>query len=106
MILLTGLGDSARIYDDFAPLLAKGHRVIAVTRRGYGASEAPPDNNYSNAALVGDILGLLDALSIPRASFVGHSIAGDSPRLGRTTPTESTGSSISMPPTIASARQS
>jgi pimeloyl-ACP methyl ester carboxylesterase len=50
--------------------------VIALTRRGYGASEAPADGVYSNAALVGDILGLLDALRIRRASFVGHSIAG------------------------------
>lgn len=76
VILLTGLGDSARIYDDFAPLLTRGHRVIAVTRRGYGASQAPRDGVYSNAALVGDILGLMDALGIRRASFVGHSIAG------------------------------
>ncbi|MBS0419895.1 MAG: alpha/beta hydrolase [Proteobacteria bacterium] len=76
LLLLTGLGDSARIFDDFAPLLTRGHRVIAVTRRGYGASSAPVDGNYNNDALVADILGLMDALSIPRASFVGHSIAG------------------------------
>jgi pimeloyl-ACP methyl ester carboxylesterase len=76
LILLTGLGDSARIFDDFAPLLAHGHRVIAITRRGYGASAVPDDGSYTNTALVGDVLGLMDALSIPRASFVGHSIAG------------------------------
>ena len=76
LILLTGLGDSARIFDDFAPLLTRNHHVIAITRRGYGASAAPPDGNYTNAALVRDILGLMDALSIPRASLVGHSIAG------------------------------
>lgn len=76
VILVTGLGDSARIFDDFAPRLTRGHRVIAITRRGYGASAAPRDADYTNGALVGDILGLMDALSIPRASFVGHSIAG------------------------------
>lgn len=76
LILLAGLGDSAHIFDDFAPRLARAHHVIAFTRRAYGASAAPADGNYSNAALVGDILHLLDALSIPRASFVGHSIAG------------------------------
>jgi non-heme chloroperoxidase len=76
VILVTGLGDSARIFDNFAPLLSRGHRVIALTRRGYGASAAPTNGDYSNGALVGDILGLLDALSISRASFVGHSIAG------------------------------
>jgi non-heme chloroperoxidase len=76
VVLLTGLGDSARIFDNFAPLFTRGHHVIAITRRGYGVSAAPADGDYSNGALVGDILGLLDALSISRASFVGHSIAG------------------------------
>lgn len=76
LMLLTGLGDSARIFDDFAPLLSSEHRVIAVTRRGYGPSEAPAVPDYSNATLVADALGLLDALGISRASFVGHSIAG------------------------------
>ena len=76
VILLTGLGDSAHIFDDFAPLLSRGHRIIAITRRGYGASAAPGDGSYSNTALVGDIVSLMDSLSIPRASFVGHSISG------------------------------
>lgn len=76
IVLLAGLGDSARIFDDFARLLNKGHRVIAMTRRGYGQSAAPEVPDYSNATLVADVLGLLDALGIPRASFVGHSIAG------------------------------
>jgi pimeloyl-ACP methyl ester carboxylesterase len=76
VVLLTGLGDSARIYDEFAPLLNRQHRVIAVTRRGYGLSGAPADDDYSNGALVADLIGLLDALGIARASFVGHSIAG------------------------------
>ena len=75
IVLLTGLGDSARIFDDLAPRLAHGHHVIAVTRRGYGLSDHS-QRDYSNAALVGDVLGLMDALAIPRASFVGHSIAG------------------------------
>jgi pimeloyl-ACP methyl ester carboxylesterase len=75
IILLAGLGDSARIFDDLAPRLAKDHRVIAVTRRGYGQSDQRR-LDYSNRALVGDILGLMDRLSIARAAFVGHSIAG------------------------------
>jgi pimeloyl-ACP methyl ester carboxylesterase len=74
VMLLTGLGNSARIYDELAPRLAAGHRVIVLTRRGYGRSDAAQD--YSNTALVGDVLGLMDGLAIPRASFIGHSIAG------------------------------
>jgi len=75
IILLTGLGDSARIFDDLAPRLAQHHHVIALTRRGYGLSDHD-QTDYSNAALVDDILGVMDALSIRKASFVGHSIAG------------------------------
>lgn len=76
IILLAGLGNSAYIFDEFAPLLTKRHRVIAITRRGYGTSGIPADKDYSNGALVGDILGVMDGLGIRRASFVGHSIAG------------------------------
>jgi pimeloyl-ACP methyl ester carboxylesterase len=75
IILLTGLGDSARIYDDLGPRLAQHHHVIALTRRGYGLSDQD-QTDYSNGALVGDILGVMDALAIRKASFVGHSIAG------------------------------
>lgn len=75
VILLTGLGDTARIFDVLAPKLAREHRVIAVTRRGYGLSDHA-QHDYSNAALVGDILGLMDRLGLSKASFVGHSIAG------------------------------
>jgi pimeloyl-ACP methyl ester carboxylesterase len=75
IILLAGLGSSARIFDDLAPRLTAGHRVLALTRRGYGQSDRSP-TDYSNPALVSDILGLMDRLSITKASFVGHSIAG------------------------------
>jgi pimeloyl-ACP methyl ester carboxylesterase len=75
IILLSGLGDSARTFDDLAPRLAHGHHVYAFTRRGYGLSDHS-QTDYSNAALIGDIVGMMDALSISRASFVGHSIAG------------------------------
>lgn len=76
IILLAGLGSSAHVFDEFAPLLRNGHRVIAVTRRGYGQSGDAINGDYSNAALVGDVLDLMDRLVIQRASFVGHSLAG------------------------------
>jgi len=76
LILLAGLGGTARIFDDFAPLLRQGHRVIAVTRRGYGQSSDGADGDYSNAALVDDLVQLMDRLRIARASFIGHSLAG------------------------------
>ena len=42
LILLTGNGDTAHVFDRFAPLFATSHHVYAVTRRGFGASSAPP----------------------------------------------------------------
>ncbi|HVJ56462.1 MAG TPA: alpha/beta hydrolase [Terrimicrobiaceae bacterium] len=76
VILLAGLGSSAHVFDEFGPLLRHGHRVIAVTRRGYGQSSDASNADYSNVALVGDLLELMDHLAIQRASFVGHSLAG------------------------------
>lgn len=76
IILLTGLGNSAHIFDEFGPMLRDGHRVIAITRRAYGASDTPTNGDYSNAAMINDVLGVMDGLDIARASFVGHSIAG------------------------------
>lgn len=76
IILLAGLGSTAHVFDEFAPLLRHGHRVISVTRRGYGQSSDAAYGDYSNAALVGDLVGIIDGLGIQRAAFVGHSIAG------------------------------
>lgn len=76
LILLAGLGSTAHVFDEFGPLLRQGHHVIAVTRRGYGQSGNATNDDYSNDALVGDLVQLMDRLAIKRASFVGHSIAG------------------------------
>src|SRR5688572_947713 len=41
LVLLAGLGNTAHVFDEFAPKLkALGH-VYAITRRGYGASSRP-----------------------------------------------------------------
>src|SRR5688572_2641649 len=41
IVLLAGLGSTAHSFDEFAPKLAKTHRVFGVTRRGFGASSVP-----------------------------------------------------------------
>jgi pimeloyl-ACP methyl ester carboxylesterase len=56
-----------------APLTAAGYRVIAPDLRGSGRSSMPTDlAAYTAPALVGDVVGLLDALDIGRAHLVGH----------------------------------
>jgi non-heme chloroperoxidase len=41
IVLLAGLGDTAHVFDDFAPKLTTGYHVYGITRRGFCASSAP-----------------------------------------------------------------
>lgn len=79
LVLLPGGGDTAHVYDDFAPKLTSQYHVYGITRRGFGASSAPvPDkNNYSSDRLGDDVLAVLDALKIERPVLVGHSAGGE-----------------------------
>lgn len=76
LLLLTGLGDDAHVFDDFAPKFTDRFRVIALTRRGFGESDKPA-TGYDIATRVEDIRQFLDALKIAKVSIVGHSMAGD-----------------------------
>jgi pimeloyl-ACP methyl ester carboxylesterase len=54
-----------------------GFRAIAPDQRGYGDSSAPAAvSDYGLTELTGDLVGLLDALEIQRAIFVGHDWGG------------------------------
>jgi pimeloyl-ACP methyl ester carboxylesterase len=50
-----------------------GYRAIAPDMRGYGRSSVPADATlYTPLHTAGDLVGLLDALSVPSAVLVGH----------------------------------
>jgi pimeloyl-ACP methyl ester carboxylesterase len=54
-------------------LALAGYRVVAPDQRGYGLTDRPErEDAYSMLHLVGDVIGLLDALDQPRAVVVGH----------------------------------
>lgn len=76
IVLLSGLGNTAAIFDDLAPQLTNAHRVIGLTRRGYGGSSVTAEG-YDVASRVADDVAAMQALGIGRALLVGHSIAGD-----------------------------
>ena len=58
-------------------LAAAGFRAIAPDQRGYGAQRpARPIAAYDIEQLTGDLVGLLDALGVERAVFVGHDWGG------------------------------
>jgi non-heme chloroperoxidase len=73
---LSGLGNTAHVFDKFAPKLAASHHVYGITRRGFGASSAPA-SGYSADRLGDDVLAVLDFLKLNRPVLVGHSIAGE-----------------------------
>ena len=75
-MLLAGLGNTAHVFDDFAPKLTSEYHVYGITRRGFGASSSP-DSGYSADRLGDDIIAVLDALKLDRPVLVGHSIAGE-----------------------------
>ena len=59
------------------PVAEAGFHAIAPDQRGYGGSSAPPEvEAYGLTELTGDLVGLLDALGIERAYFVGHDWGG------------------------------
>lgn len=76
LVLLTGLGNSAHIFDQFAPKLTVNYHVYGVSRRGFGASSSP-DSGYEADRLGDDVLAVLDALKLSRPVLAGHSIAGE-----------------------------
>jgi len=79
LVLLTGLGNNAHVFDKFAPKLSSSCHVYAITRRGFGASSSPPPiaANYTADRLGDDVLAVIDGLKIDRPVLVGHSIAGE-----------------------------
>lgn len=79
LVLLTGLGNDAHVFDKFAPKLTANWHVYGITRRGFGASSAPEPNatNYTADRLGEDVLAVIDALHLNKPVIAGHSIAGE-----------------------------
>jgi non-heme chloroperoxidase len=75
VVLLSGGGNTAHIFDDFAPKLAAHCHVYGITRRGFGASGfADPLGGVER--LGADVLAVMDALKIEKPVLIGHSFAG------------------------------
>jgi pimeloyl-ACP methyl ester carboxylesterase len=74
VLLLHGWPDAANVWRHQVPALAADHyRVLAPDLRGFGGSSRPAEvEAYVAPRMVGDVIGLLDHLSIERAHLVGH----------------------------------
>jgi pimeloyl-ACP methyl ester carboxylesterase len=76
LVLLAGGGDTAHVFDDFAPKLTAGFHVYGITRRGFGESGFSA-SEYGADRLGDDVLTVLDSLKLTGPVLVGHSIAGE-----------------------------
>lgn len=76
LILLHGYPQNALCWSRVAPGFAAAFRTLAPDLRGYGQSDAPPDDAghraYSKRTMAEDILRLMDQLGIERAAILGH----------------------------------
>jgi pimeloyl-ACP methyl ester carboxylesterase len=74
VVLCHGFPESWYSWRDQLPALAAaGYHAVAPDQRGYGQTEAPTEiEKYTQLHLVGDVVGLLDALGEEQAVVVGH----------------------------------
>ncbi|GAA2743089.1 alpha/beta hydrolase [Kitasatospora cinereorecta] len=74
VVLLHGFPETWYSWRHQIPALAAaGYHVVAPDLRGYGQTDAPAEaDTYSQLHLVGDLIGLLDALGEQQAVVVGH----------------------------------
>ncbi|MBO6602491.1 alpha/beta fold hydrolase [Rhodophyticola sp.] len=76
LILLHGYPQNHMSWAKIAPALAEEFHVIIPDLRGYGESDIPPNDAenraYSKREMALDIVGLMDALDLPRAHILGH----------------------------------
>jgi pimeloyl-ACP methyl ester carboxylesterase len=76
LVLLAGGGDTAHVFDDFAPKLTPTSHVYGITRRGFGESGFSPEG-YGADRLGDDVLAVLDSLKLNKPVLVGHSLGGE-----------------------------
>lgn len=74
LVFLAGLGNTAHAFDDFAPRFVDSFHVVAVTRRGFGAS-SHPESGYEVDRLAEDVVGVLESMQLDSVVLAGHSIA-------------------------------
>ncbi|MBI2693000.1 alpha/beta fold hydrolase [Mycobacterium nebraskense] len=79
VVLIHGSGPGVTAYANWRltiPDLAKRYRVLAPDMVGFGYTERPDDVIYGVQTWADQVVGFLDALSLPRASLVGNSFGG------------------------------
>ena len=77
LIFLHGFPESHRTWRHQLAALSDEYFVIAPDQRGYGRTSCPEKiEDYDMLHLTGDLTGMLDALGLEKAVFVGHDWGG------------------------------
>ncbi|MGQ0565326.1 MAG: alpha/beta fold hydrolase [Gemmobacter sp.] len=76
VILLHGFPQTGIAWHRVAPALSRHFDVIVPDLRGYGDSDAPPDDaahdTYAKRQMARDVVALMDHLGLPAAHVIGH----------------------------------
>jgi 3-oxoadipate enol-lactonase len=75
LIFSNSLMTNKTMWDDQLADFKHAYRILRYDQRGHGGTEAP-EGQYTFDLLTADVIALMDALSIPRAHFVGISMGG------------------------------
>jgi len=75
IVFSNSLGTNLSMWDPQIPALQDAFRILRYDTRGHGLSAAPP-GPYTYDQLGRDVIALLDAAKIPRATFCGLSMGG------------------------------
>jgi len=76
LILVHGFAGSIYTWRHLMPLLTDHYTVYAYDMLGFGLSDKPPDGDYEMNAQGELLIGFMDALDLPAAHLVGHSMGG------------------------------
>jgi len=76
-VLLAGSGNTAHVFEDFAPKLIQccNVHVYGITRRGFGLS-GKPRRGYATPDLAEDDFLVIQGLKLQKPILIGHSVAG------------------------------
>ena len=76
LILSHGFAGSTYTWRYLVPHLTDHYTVYAYDLLAFGLSDKPPDGNYDMESHANFLIGFMDALKLPSAVLVGHSMGG------------------------------
>jgi len=75
LVLLNAIGTDMALWDSLVSLLLPHFHILRFDARGHGASDAPP-GDYSLEMLAHDVIAVMQAANLPRATLAGVSLGG------------------------------